>query len=222
MQACITLVEKKVQYDLLLAKKEDKPKDFQQLYKAIWPDPQAAAKVPTIIDTDGTQLTESQIVVEYIESKYKNSGTQLVPDDPTLAAKARLYGEFFAASFTSKLFKFLTTTAKAEASDAEAALFNGIGGIDAFLRTHGTGTPFLLGGQYSLAEALTASFLWRAKVILPAYRNIDLLDRAQSAGHQRFVSWAQAVLERPSTKETSVSEEVCIESFKPFVKEIVA
>lgn len=27
--------------------------------------------------------------VEYIESKYKKSGTQLIPDNPALAAKAR-------------------------------------------------------------------------------------------------------------------------------------
>lgn len=63
--------------------------------------------------------------------------------------------------------------------------------LDRFLRTHGTGVPFLLGIQYSFAEVMTASFLWRAQVTLLAYRNINMLDRAKSDGNSRFISWAQ-------------------------------
>lgn len=38
-------------------------------------------------DTDGTQLTESAVVVEYLEQRYKGQGASLVPDDAGQAAK---------------------------------------------------------------------------------------------------------------------------------------
>lgn len=34
MQACIALVEKKIPYNLLLAKKAEKPNEFEELYQA--------------------------------------------------------------------------------------------------------------------------------------------------------------------------------------------
>ena len=35
----------------------------------------------------GTQLIESNVVSEYLDRKYKDQGTQLLPDDPLLLAK---------------------------------------------------------------------------------------------------------------------------------------
>lgn len=221
-RAWIALIEKDVQFNVLLATKHEKPEEFQQLYEAIWPEPQAVAKVPTIIDTDGFGLTESRVVVEYIESKYKQSGTQLIPEHPALAAKVRLFAEFFHVHFLSNFYKVCQAGNKTDNAEAITTLLQGIGSLDRFLRTHGTGVPFLLGIQYSFAEVMTASFLWRAQVTLLAYRNINMLDRAKSDGNSRFISWAQGVLDRPSSMQTNPLADVWVEAFKPYMKDVEA
>ena len=38
-------------------------------------------------DTDGFQLTESSVVVDYLAEKYKDQGTQLIPDSAASVAK---------------------------------------------------------------------------------------------------------------------------------------
>ena len=38
-------------------------------------------------DTDGTRLTESIVVVEYLDAKYPDQGSKLVPADATQAAQ---------------------------------------------------------------------------------------------------------------------------------------
>lgn len=40
-----------------------------------------------IADVDGTKVTESLVVVEYLEEKYKEQGTQLISSKPAHAAK---------------------------------------------------------------------------------------------------------------------------------------
>ena len=63
--------------------------------------------------------------------------------------------------------------------------------VDAFLKKHGQGGPYLLGDQYSIAEVNNAPFVWRAQVGLSAHRQFDLLTEVQKAGYQHFSAWAQ-------------------------------
>lgn len=48
-------------------------------------------------DVDGTTVTESQVVVEYLEERYKDSGTQLIPNNPAHAAKVSSYNNIGSA-----------------------------------------------------------------------------------------------------------------------------
>ena len=48
-RAWIALEEKKIKYETHLVDKTAKPKEFLQLYQAVWPDADAIAKVPTIV-----------------------------------------------------------------------------------------------------------------------------------------------------------------------------
>ena len=40
-------------------------------------------------DTDGTKLTESMVVVEYLDAKYPDQGSKLIPTDAAQAAKVQ-------------------------------------------------------------------------------------------------------------------------------------
>lgn len=220
-RALLTLEEKGIKYETRLFDKSSKPKDFLQLYEDIWPDSNAVAKVPTIVDSDGTQLTESSVVVEYLESKYKGKGTQLIPDDAALAAKARLFTEVFVASFLGNFRKVISAASKTELAETQKSFLHALGVIDAFLSKHGTlGGAYLLGDQYSIAEVNAAPFVRRAKITLSAHRNYDILAEARNAGYTRFASWAQAVLDRPSTEKTSLPQDLVIKTSKNQVQQI--
>ena len=50
--------------------------------------PASSVQVPIVVDTDGSKVTESSIVVEYLDARYPEHGTRLVPADAAKAAKA--------------------------------------------------------------------------------------------------------------------------------------
>ena len=64
--------------------------------------PCCADQVPTLIDTNGTKVTESSVVVEYLDAAYPDSGPRLVPSSPADAASARLFSNIFQSSFLQR------------------------------------------------------------------------------------------------------------------------
>ncbi|KAK9812137.1 hypothetical protein WJX73_010215 [Symbiochloris irregularis] len=218
-RAWLALEEKKIKYDTHIFSKTNKPKDFLDTYYSLWPDKDKAATVPTIIDVDGTKVTESQVVVEYLEERYKDQGTQLIPKVPAQAATARLFGQLFMAVFSTR--NILFSESKQEVEEGKANLVRGLEVLETFLKTQALpGGPFVLGEHYSIAEVTAAPFLWRAALLLPEFRQWDLLKEAKAKGFSRFVEWSQAVLERPSTKDTAIPHDVLIDSFKDRVPKL--
>jgi hypothetical protein len=76
-----------------------------QVYQSINPDPAASAKVPILVDEDGTKLIESQLVVDYLEQRYPQP--RLLPEDPVAAYRARLWVDAFSSQFTPAIFALL-------------------------------------------------------------------------------------------------------------------
>lgn len=46
--------------------------------------------VPVLELTDGTIITESKVIMDYLEDAYPTNGLSLIPKDPVLAAKMRM------------------------------------------------------------------------------------------------------------------------------------
>ena len=90
----------------------DKDEEFVKRYHSINPDQAAPAKVPILIEPDGTQLIESLVICEYLEQRYPQ--VPLLPADAVQAAKVRLFVDAFSAQLTPALFGLL------RAADAEA------------------------------------------------------------------------------------------------------
>lgn len=86
----------------------NKDAEFIKVYQGINPDPAASAKVPILIDEDGTQLIESQLIVDYLESRYPQP--RLLPEDPAAAYRARLWVDSVSSQFTPAIFALLRAT----------------------------------------------------------------------------------------------------------------
>ena len=199
----------------------NKSEDFQAMYKTISPNPDAPAKVPILVD-GATKLIESQIVVEYLATKYRSAGVDLLPEDPADQAKAKLFIDTFTSALVAPLFGLLRAdTAEAVAAGKEK-LVAGLKVIDACLCMHGNeeGGSYFFGGRFCIADVCTVPFLQRSLVAMSEYRGIDVWGLMEEQKLERLTRWAEAVLARPSAQETKPADDVMAASWKKFVVEV--
>ncbi|GAB4819327.1 hypothetical protein N2152v2_006373 [Parachlorella kessleri] len=213
----ITLLEKKLPFEISQVDLNNKSQEFQDLYASINPDPAASAKVPILIDGD-TKLIESAIVVEYLVDKYRGQGEELLPTDPATAAKVRLFTDAFQSHFGGVLFALLRADSQEGLAAAKEKLVTGLQVLDKFLTWHAVndGGDYFLGSQYSLAEVLPTGFLQRALVALPHFRGVDVWGIIKEHNLSRLESWIKAALDRPSAKETQPADDVILNGWKKF------
>jgi glutathione S-transferase len=214
-------MEKGLPFELRQVDLANKSAEFQALYTSISPDPAASAKVPILIDGD-TKLIESSIIVEYLDAKYREEGTDLLPTDPADAARARLFAETFSTGPWAGFLALLRAGTPAALEEAKAKTSAGFAALNTCLEKHGReeeGGSYFLGLQYSLADALTVSLLQRILVAIPILRGIDTNALLQE--HTRAARWAAAVLARPSAVETQPDPEVMANSLRKYLVPIV-
>lgn len=222
------MIEKELPFETIKVDLSDKSPEFEAAYHAIHPDPSSTAKVPILIDTDGTSLIESQVVAEYIGQKYQShGGTDFMSTDaPADLARAKLFIELFSTSvFAQGLFGTLRADSKQALEKAITALVEGLKVCDAALSMLGredqsTGGSFFLGDRYSLAEVCTTGQLQRVLYVLPEVRKVDVWALIKQHKLERFERWARKALERPSAVATKPEVGVMVDSLKKYVVEI--
>ncbi|KAK9917722.1 hypothetical protein WJX75_007518 [Coccomyxa subellipsoidea] len=216
-RAWLALEELGVPYDHKLADPQNKPKEFTDLYASIVQNTDDSAKVPTIIDGE-IKLTESLVVVEYLDAKY-GGDSPILPQDPGQLAKVKLFAELFTSKFQSLFFKILRAGSDDEVAQLKQDFAHNLEVLNNFIKISGSseGGSYFLGSRYSYAETVTTPFLRRALVTLPHFKRVDPLEIAKSKGLDRLVDWIQASLDRDSNKKTGPSDEDIIESFKKFI-----
>ena len=199
----------------------NKSQEFEDLYHTISPDASSAAKVPILIDGD-VNLIESQIIVEYLASKYLYEGENLLPEDPADLAKAKLFIETFTSSLMGPMFALLGADSQESIHSVREKLVKGLHVLDSALKKHGKddGGDYFLGKQFSIADVCTVTFLQRALAALPVYRDVDISKLMQEEKLERLERWCKAVLERPSAIETKPADEVIVKSWGKFVAEV--
>ncbi|EIE18172.1 glutathione S-transferase [Coccomyxa subellipsoidea C-169] len=215
-RAWLTLEELGIPYEHKLADPANKPKEFTDLYASIVQNTDDSAKVPTIIDGD-EKLTESLVVVEYLDAKY-GGDTPIIPRDPAQLAKVKLFVELFSSKFQTPFFKILRAGSDDELAQLKQEFAHNLEVLDNFIKASGSeGGGYFLGERYSFAETVTTPFVRRALVTLPHFKGVDPLEIAKSKGLDRLVAWIQASMDRESNKKTGPSDEAIIESFKKFI-----
>ncbi|KAK9840020.1 hypothetical protein WJX74_002198 [Apatococcus lobatus] len=211
-RAWFALEELDVPYKKKFIDKANKSQEFLDVFRGIVQDPNGKGTVPTIIDGD-YKLTESAVVVEYLDKKYGKAGKGLLPDDAKQLGNVKLFVETFQAQLTGNIFRLLRADTKADLEEAIKAADAGAKVLNDFVKVNGSseGGSFFLGSKYSYAETMTTPFVLRA-LLLKDYKKYDLVGRAKEHGLDRLAAWIEASLSRPSAKTSSPSHEALVET----------
>lgn len=150
-------------------------------------------KMPAL-EVNGTVIPESEVICEYLEDVYPDSGGLL--GGPLERARARLVSrvhDVYIAPHASILFRNMNpkTRDAAAVAGASSALGTGFG----YLQHYVTAAPFAAGDQLSLADCtLLPSFLIMRKTAFPMFGIAD-----PTAGEGPLGRWWSAVEADPVT-----------------------
>lgn len=222
----IALLEKRVPFQRVQVDMSSKPDDFKDLYHAVIPMRDVKERVPLLLD-GATHLAESLVINEYLETKYKEQGARLMPDDAAAQARVRLFIRFFHDQVTPLYHRVVHVDNPEVVAETHRKLLAALEAVDQFLRLHGgaaTGAvgphagfvmrdedsasgPYFLGRQYTLAEVACTPWIARLAMVLPEWRGFDVMDECKKLGADRVASWMAACLERPSAARTDPSKD---------------
>ncbi|ORY33554.1 glutathione S-transferase [Rhizoclosmatium globosum] len=171
---------------------KNKPEWYLQLYPI--------GKVPAIQIKD-TFLPESAIIAEFFIENFEGVGPELLPSNPLVRAKIRLFIQQFQDAI-SPAFKYARGPVDDEALAVVTKFVTTVQNSLTALTLSDDG-PFLLGSKFSLAEVITAPFALRLSLALEK-KGVALPDSDKFA---RFHEWFNAVTTRESVLETFLGKE---------------
>ncbi len=127
-------------------------------------------KIPVLFLDDGSLLSESSAIVEYLELTHPNAGPHLVPADRNAALQTRRWTSFADSMLNETMQKiFFDTRRPAEKRDplgvaqATAALEKSL----AFMDAHLAKNQWLAGAEYSMADCAATPPLFYLKNLHP-------------------------------------------------------
>ena len=176
--------------------------------------------VPLLELDDGSLVTESVPVARAI-------ATRLDPRQQLLPRGAEPCVNGFVNLWTQKVepayYDVLRAGSEPQVEVATAAYAATLLRVEEKLcaAANGNSAPaaFLLGGTFSLAEAVAAPWVERMLLMLPYWRGIDALALCREHGCVRTARWLQAVAARPSVQRSSAGEEEMVAAAKRYYVE---
>ena len=194
-RSVITLLEKKVPFDITYIELDNKPDWFLDI--------SPTGKVP-VLKTQGEVLFESAVINEYLDAI---TPPPLHPADPLTKAKHRAWIEFSSTLLMGQ-YKTIFAQDKDAAAQEQKALSNQLAHLE---KSMGDG-PLFAGKDFSLVDAAVAPFFMRADLHMHGrHFGVDLLD-----GFPKLQKWQTALLTRDSVKYSVVDnfEELSLERLK--------
>ena len=184
-----------------------KAPEFTALYKtALGADPASDGKVPVLVD-DGSVLTESAVVADYLASK---AGGALLPSTPLERVRTALFVEQQLGKFVPAFYGLLM--APVEAREAKMAAF-----LEAVRATGvvlgACGGPYLLGSKVSIGDLLLYPFVERM-CVLRHYRWLVL--PTEGAGWAEFAAYVAAMEARESAVKTKQDPQLFITAYESY------
>jgi RNA polymerase-associated protein len=180
-QRCrIVLFEKGMDFEVIDVDVSNKPDDLIELS----PD----NRLPVLIERD-LRLDISNIINEYIDERFPHP--QLMPADPVMRARARL----FLYNFEEQLFSHIADVEKEtkNAAKARAAIRDGLTMIAPIFAKQ----PFMLGEEFSMVDVSIAPLLWRLN-----HYGIELPKQASP-----LLKYAERIFARPAYIEAMTPSE---------------
>ena len=193
---------------------QNKSEDFIKTYQRV--NPGGRAKVP-VLEIDGETLVESSVTVEYLAER---SGAPFYPADAAKRASARLMAEI--QPFQNYFAFIKVRDDKEKLAEKVAAFEKDVENFETFLEIHQGDSegPFLCGSDMCFSEAMMAPFVARGIPNLKHFCDVDVMEIARK--HPRVGRLITAILERPSVKETSLSDEQIVEGMTRMMKMFAA
>jgi len=166
--------------------------------------------VPCLYD-EGRPIFESRIVAEYLEEKFSNRGTQLMPADLVDRANIRLVISQFDEKLISKFYTVLRASTEEKLNEALAAVREPLKQVDEMYGKYNTSGPYFLGNQLSMAEITILPFIFRFSITIPHYRQVDIFADAPN-----FRAALEAAKTRRAFEETIAEPEYFIQAYAPY------
>ena len=188
---------------------QNKSEEFIDVYKRA--NPGGRAKVP-VLEIDGETLVESSVTVEYLAER---SGAPFYPADAGKRASARLMAEI--QPFQNYFAFIKVRDDKEKLAEKVKEFEEAVAAFETFLEIHQDSEgPFLCSSDMCFGEAVMAPFVVRCGPNLKHFCGVDVLEIARK--HPRVSRLITAILERPSVKETSLSDEEIVAGMTRMMK----
>jgi stringent starvation protein A len=176
----IVLYEKGMDFEVIDVDPANKPEDMIE----ISPD----NRLPVLVERD-LRLDIANIINEYIDERFPHP--QLMPPDPVMRARARLFLHNFEEQLFSHVGDIENATSKIE--QARAAVRDGLTLIaPIFLRQQ-----FMLGDEFSMVDVAITPLLWRLN-----HYGIELPKQAAP-----LLKYAERIFSRPAYIEAMTPSE---------------
>lgn len=171
-----------------------------------------AIRVPTC---DNEVIYESAICNEFLcdyAIMALNKDQALLPQNPVLRARIRLLNDHCDTVFAKTQFTFLMNKEEekdkilADEMETALAMYE-----EALV---GSGGPYLLGGEFTLADVHILPFIQRLIITLRHWKGYELPKEKLP----NLLTWFDACAQRDAVKESSITEEKIIEVYGMFMK----
>ncbi|KAK9805035.1 hypothetical protein WJX73_005038 [Symbiochloris irregularis] len=189
-RAWIVLEEKKVSYQY----KETNPHTKDKNFLAINP----KGLIP-VISHKGVNVSESQVVMEYLED-ITGPDVRMYPADALQRAVARMWIDHIAKKIVPCFFRVLQAQEVEKQRAAETDL---LAGITDFVNAMDPGGPFFFGDWFSMVDAFIAPWMMRSEYVMKHFKGFDMPQRGSGPVWSRWWTFVEAVQTRKSVVDTT-------------------
>ena len=152
----------------------------------------------------------NEFLCDYATTILKQQHT-LMPTDPFLKAKIRLLNDHCDNIFAKTQFTYLMNKDVEKDEELCAEMEGALGEYEeALVKSKG---PYLLGGEFTLADVHVLPFLQRLVITLKHWKDYEL----PKEKFPKLSKWIDACLGRESVQKSSMSKEKTIEVYERFV-----
>ena len=166
--------------------------------------------VPTL-QYDNKPLYESTVVCEFLEDAYPNHGPKLLPSDPYIRAKGRIWTDFVTSRIIPSFHRFLQFQPGQSPGSIEKVRSEFLDYLRQFAEAMDPEGPFFLGKEPSLVDFVLAPWAVRLWVFDHFKEGLGIPDEGKGGEQEenwaRWRKWYIAISERKSVKEITSEKE---------------
>ncbi|KAF4637528.1 hypothetical protein G7Y89_g563 [Cudoniella acicularis] len=204
----LVLLEKKIPFQYIEVNPYDKPASLLAL--------NPRGLVPTLSYAN-KPLYESTVICEFLEDAYPSSTPHLLPSDPYLKAKSRIWIDFVTSRIIPSFHRFLQFQG-GESSGLSKLREEFLGKVKEFTLEMDKNGPYFLGEEVSLVDLVLAPWAVRFWVFDHYKGGLKLPVGEEWVG--RWKKWVSAVEKRESVVSTTSEREYYLPIYQRYADDV--